>query len=62
MIPSASFDFHESLLDQNSENNSATGKLIGQVAPTRTEQSSLIRLESLASSQVIPAQINDITA
>ncbi len=47
---------------QNSENINATGKLIGQVAPTSTELNSLIRLVSRARNQVITAEISDITA
>ncbi len=47
---------------QNRENISATGKLMGQVAPTSTELNSLIRLLSRARNQVITAEINDIKA
>ncbi len=56
------FIFKTGSVLQKSETNSATGKLIGQVDPTRKALSRRIRLRSLERNQVINAQTEAMIA
>lgn len=56
------FIFKTGSVLQKSETSSATGKLIGQVDPTRKALSRRIRLRSLERNQVINAQMEAMIA